>query len=454
MNTVRNRMATRALREEHGRLSERLAVAEETLRAIRCGEVDALFSADRNGELVAMVGGAESGHRVLVEAMNEGAAILSNQGLLLYCNSRLASLLHAPLEAVMGNPLSAFVDGASQAPVGALLRQGLHHACTGDVCFRDLEGAVTPVQLSLSPMRIHELPAICLVANDLTEHKRVERELRDLSAGLERRVQELHSKNEEVEAFVYVVSHDLRAPLVNLQGFARELGDSCARLRTLLKDSPQGGTERAEVDGILDEEIPGALHFIYASSAKFERLIDALLGLSRQGREVYRVAEVDMEELARNTVAVMRRLIVEAGATVEIGDLPAAQGDATALEQVFANLIGNCLKYRCPERLLKLEVGGQLEGEKVHYWVKDNGLGIPEFGKARLFQVFQRLHPDRAPGEGMGLAIAHRIVERHRGRIWAESEEGAGSVFHFSLPASPQPVSEVADPTGAMAPMG
>jgi len=121
---------------------------------------------------------------------------------------------------------------------------------------------------------------------------------------------------------------------------------------------------------------------------------------------------------------------------------------------VFANLIGNCLKYRCPERLLKLEVGGQLEGEKVHYWVKDNGLGIPEFGKARLFQVFQRLHPDRAPGEGMGLAIAHRIVERHRGRIWAESEEGAGSVFHFSLPASPQPVSEVADPTGAMAPMG
>jgi light-regulated signal transduction histidine kinase (bacteriophytochrome) len=101
---------------------------------------------------------------------------------------------------------------------------------------------------------------------------------------------------------------------------------------------------------------------------------------------------------------------------------------------VLANLVGNALKYRSPERAPRIEIGGAIEDAMTHYWVRDNGLGIPEQGMKRLFQVFQRLHPQVARGEGMGLAIAHRIVERHEGRIWAESRDQQGSTFHFMLP--------------------
>ena len=121
---------------------------------------------------------------------------------------------------------------------------------------------------------------------------------------------------------------------------------------------------------------------------------------------------------------------------MKVGYLPSVNADMTALGQVFSNLIGNSLKYRSPERPLQVEIGGQLEDGLVHYWVRDNGLGIPETSKARLFQVFQRFHPQRAQGDGMGLAIVHRIVERHGGKIWAESREGEGTTFRFSLPGN------------------
>jgi hypothetical protein len=287
------------------------------------------------------------------------------------------------------------------------------------------------------------------VARDMTPQKRLEESLAMMAADLEGRVAErtseleasvaeLQRKNREVEAFVYIVSHDLRAPLVNVQGFVRELEESCKHLRTVIQSSQNWEPCWSGVQPILDEEMGGALHFISASTAKFERLINALLGFSRQGQQVYRMVQVDVRELVASAAANFQQAITEAGAEVEVGDLPSVTGDVTALGQVFSNLIGNALKYRSPERPLKIEVGGQAKGAMVRYWVRDNGLGIPEFAKARLFRVFQRFHPQQAEGEGMGLAIAYRIVERHGGKTWAESQEGAGSTFNFSLPRTQQ----------------
>jgi PAS domain S-box-containing protein len=285
------------------------------------------------------------------------------------------------------------------------------------------------------------------VARDMTAHKRLEEARQGMAADLESRVvertgelkasvAELQGKNREIEAFVYIVSHDLRAPLVNLQGFVRELEESGKHLKAVIQACPERERCWPGVLPVLDEEIAGALHFISASATKFERLINALLNFSRQGRQVYQPARVNVWELATSAVATFQKAIVEAGAEVEMGNLPSVTADSTALGQVFSNLIGNAIKYRNPECPLRVEVGGQAEDGMVHYWVRDNGLGIPEYGKARLFQVFQRLHPDQAEGEGMGLAIAHRIVERHGGRIWAESREGEGTAIHFSLPGN------------------
>lgn len=293
-----------------------------------------------------------------------------------------------------------------------------------------------------------QLTGYVRVARDITKQKQWEESQEQRAADLEDRVAdrtrqlestvaELRRKNDEVEAFVYIVSHDLRAPLVNVQGFARELMQSCASLKSNLATCSLQAHEREAFRAILDEEISGALHYISASSAKFERLIDALLGLSRQGRQVYQMARVDVQELVAGTVATLQKMLAEAGASIRVGVLPQATADLTALGQVFSNLIANSIKYRSPLRPLEVEVGGEANGEGVRYWVRDNGLGIPESGKARLFQVFQRLHPAHASGEGMGLAIAHCIVERHGGKIWAESQEGEGTTFFFTLPEQP-----------------
>jgi hypothetical protein len=298
------------------------------------------------------------------------------------------------------------------------------------------------------------------VARDMTPQKKLEESLSMMAAELEGQVAErtieleasvaeLQRKNREVEAFVYIVSHDLRAPLVNVQGFVRELEESCKHLRTVVQSSLNWELYWSGVQPILDEEMGGALHFISASTAKFERLIDALLGFSRLGRLVYRMVRVDVRELVANATANFQQAINEAGAEVEVGPLPFVIADATALGQVFSNLIGNAIKYRSPERPLKIEVGGEAKGDMVRYWVRDNGQGIPEYAKERLFRVFQRFHPQQAEGEGMGLAIAYRIVERHGGKTWVESRQGAGSTFNFSLPITqPTATIEAQEATG------
>jgi PAS domain S-box-containing protein len=245
--------------------------------------------------------------------------------------------------------------------------------------------------------------------------------------------EELGRKNQEVESFVYIVSHDLRSPLVNLQGFSKELELSCDELRENLAPVLSKMADKARIESILCQDIPGSLRYIVASTSKFERLIDALLELSRHGRHVYRSEELNMGALVQTTLDSMRSSIDSSGAQVTVGEIPNAYGDATALGQVLANLIGNALKYLQPGRPGQIEVGGQAEDSVPHFWVRDNGAGIPESAKPRLFQVFQRFHPSLAAGEGMGLAVVKKIVERHGGTIWAEGEEGVGTTFHFTL---------------------
>jgi signal transduction histidine kinase len=266
----------------------------------------------------------------------------------------------------------------------------------------------------------------------------LEARVRTRTAELERANAELARKNEEVEAFAYIVSHDLRAPLINLQGFANELGLSCQELSEKFAALSLPPAAAEELTPIIEQNIPAALRYIRASASKFQRLIDALLSLSRTGRQEYRELEVDMAELLSATVDSLQQSIRTRSAELKVAcPLPPVVGDATALGQVFSNLISNSLNYLSQERPGLIEVGGRAENDNVHYWVKDNGVGIPSAARRRLFQVFQRFHPHLSPGEGMGLAIVKRVIERHHGQVWAESEEGVGTTFHISLPATP-----------------
>ena len=181
MNAGQHGRAKQELLRENLQLAARLAEAEEVLRAIRCGEVDAFFVKDRSGDRVLTLDHAESGHRLLVEAMNEGAAILQEGGALLYCNNRLAVMMNVPLESVIGSSLLRFVAPVDQASLESLLEKAQSEPCAAEFSLCREGRPAMPVQLALSPMRIHGLAGVGVVATDLTEHYRVQEELRSLS---------------------------------------------------------------------------------------------------------------------------------------------------------------------------------------------------------------------------------------------------------------------------------
>ena len=241
--------------------------------------------------------------------------------------------------------------------------------------------------------------------------------VRTHAAQLERRVEErtraLKDANEELESFAYSISHDLRAPLRHVDGFSRML--------------------ELEHAGSLDEDGRRLLATMRKAAARMGRLLDDLLAFSRYGRAAMSPTEIDMTTCARTVADELAR---GTPCTIVIETLPSALADAGLVRQVWANLIGNAIKYSGKRPDPRVEVTGRIDGGSAVYCVKDNGVGFDPRYADRLFKVFQRLHAeDEFPGTGAGLAIVHRIVARHGGRAWAEGRPGEGASFWFSLPS-------------------
>jgi signal transduction histidine kinase len=201
--------------------------------------------------------------------------------------------------------------------------------------------------------------------------------------------------------------------------------------------------QRERVERLIDEDIGEALHFLQTAVLRASHIIDALLRLSRVGRVEYRRQQVEVRDIVQRVIDAMQATIRDHRARVIVQALPPVWGDPTALEQIFANLIGNAINYLSPERTGVVEIGTAPAPPGVQtlriFYVKDNGLGIPAIAMPRLFNAFQRLHGNVAAGEGIGLALVRRMVERHGGRVWAESTEGVGTTFYVSLPDAAAP---------------
>jgi len=261
---------------------------------------------------------------------------------------------------------------------------------------------------------------------------------------------ELAQKTQENELFIYSVSHDLRSPLVNLQGFSKELTRACGELGGLLHNESIITPELHEkVAALTEQEIPESVHFIKSAVTRASLIIDALLRLSRAGRVEYRWQMVPVQTVVSTIRDAMRAAIKERKAELIVHPLADAWGDPVAVEQIFANLIGNAVNYLDSTRPGRIEIGmhdstppapnkdAAEDAAPAHtYFVRDNGLGIPASGLAKVFVAFQRLHASVARGEGIGLALVRRIVDRHHGEIWVESVEGIGSTFYVRLPAA------------------
>jgi signal transduction histidine kinase len=248
---------------------------------------------------------------------------------------------------------------------------------------------------------------------------------------------ELKAKNDELEQVFYVASHDLRSPLVNIDGYGKELAFSVSDLRKALSGLPLPPESLRAVTSLLDEDIPESLRFIQTSTSKMDALLTGLLRLSRLGRAALNMERLDMNALLSRIVDSTEFKIKEAGVTLDLGELPACVGDEVQVEQVFSNLLDNALKYLSPDRPGVIRITGEVSDEHCVYCVEDNGIGIDPAHQGMIFEIFHRLDPARGTGEGLGLTIVKRVLSRLGGRVWVSSEAGVGSRFFVALPAGP-----------------
>jgi signal transduction histidine kinase len=268
------------------------------------------------------------------------------------------------------------------------------------------------------------------------------REVLVLNATLEERVQErtaeLERANEEIQRFAYIVSHDLRAPLVNIMGFTSELEAGIAAVRafmgeqaTEMEADPAAQTARLAIDA----EMPEAIGFIRSSTTKMDGLINAILKLSREGVRVLNPTRIDMLKLLEAASDSVRHQLAERGGEIEvITPMPSLVSDRLALEQVFGNLLDNAVKYLDPRRPGRIVVRGRETRAGVEYEIADNGRGIAPADHARVFELFRRSGAQDRPGEGIGLSHVRALVRRLGGEITLESELGQGATFRVRLP--------------------
>lgn len=269
------------------------------------------------------------------------------------------------------------------------------------------------------------------IRTDITKRKADEEELQRVAG-------ELAEKNKELEAIVYTVSHDLRSPLVNVQGFGRQLNRACDILRAAVESATEGLVPVEKLKPPLETSIPQALRFINAGVNKMEILLAGLLRYSRLGRVALSIRPLNIDGMIAEIVAASKFQLDEVGAEIRAASLPTCLGDNVQTSQVFGNLLDNALKYRDPSRPLRVTITGAVQDGQAIYRVTDNGLGIAPEHQSKVFDIFHRLNPDATTGEGLGLTIAQRVLERQKGRIWVESQVGEGSTFFVSLPAVDQ----------------
>ncbi len=295
--------------------------------------------------------------------------------------------------------------------------------------------------------------SVFLVRRSSRARDEAEAKLRDnnlnLEAAIDERTADLREANDEIQRFAYIVSHDLRSPLVNIMGFTSELeelrSDIFRRIATLSREQsaepavPENATDTAEpvlegADKQLSEDFTEALGFIKSSIAKMDRLISAILHLTREGRREFQPVRIDTRELMDGIVSTVAHQAAEAQANIRIEELPDIVSDRLALEQIFSNLIDNALKYLKTGVPGEITVRGRTKLGFAIFEISDNGRGIDPKDHQRIFELFRRAGTQDRPGQGIGLAHVRALVRRLGGTMSVASELHQGSTFTITLP--------------------
>jgi PAS domain S-box-containing protein len=295
------------------------------------------------------------------------------------------------------------------------------------------EGEKLYAEVSTSPIRDKDgnVVRVIHVSRDITARKQADEKLRRYAA-------ELKQSIEDVLSFAYIVSHDLRAPLISIKGFTSELRYSLEAIKAVVdgRDRPMDEEERKKISDILRVDAAGALKFIESSASRMDNQINAILTLSRLGRRELKPEPINMEAVVRAILNSLAHQIEERKVKVTVGKLPEITADRISVEQIMGNLLDNAIKYLEPERDGSIEITAEQGADEYVFRVRDNGRGIAEEDIRRVFELFRRAGKQDVPGEGMGLAYVKALVRRHGGRIWCESEPGIGTTFSFTIPGT------------------
>ncbi len=296
---------------------------------------------------------------------------------------------------------------------------------------RTKDGRVFPVEISANFLEFMGRQFDCAFAHDITRRKAVEQEREGL-------LRTLAARNEELESIIYVSSHDLRSPLINIEGFAGELEAIIESIRAVLRTQPTDAGLISQMERMLEEDIPESLQFISAGVRRMSALLDGLLRLCRLGRMPLEIQHIDGQKTLALILDAMRYQIDQADMQVVLDpDVPDCMADPNLFNQIFTNLLDNAIKYRNPDRRAVVHISGYTEKDQTVYQVADNGRGIAPQHQKKVFEVFHRLEPNNGiGGEGLGLTIVKRLLFRLGGTISLDSQLGSGTTFTIRLPRS------------------
>jgi PAS domain S-box-containing protein len=381
-------------------LRRRLAETEKTLEALRSESVDALVVSRRRKRRLLQLDSSDLTYQRMIEQMSEGAATLALDGTILYCNRRFAEMLRTPLKKIPGSSIYDHVAPDLIASVKPLLAKAAKEPAREESLLRRPDDSQFPVLLSLNPLVGYEAPAVSMLAADLTlEHERR---------------QHLIAAIEELEAFNYSVSHDLRAPLRSIAGFSEAL--------------------RRGYPEVLDERGKDYLGRIEKAVRRMSGLIDAMMLLSRAALADLVREEVDLSALARSIGSELTEAQPERQVRLSVEPGMRTSADRALTEIALRCLIENAWKFTAHSPDASIEVAAVRNATPPTFCVRDNGAGFEQDYVHKIFQPFQRLHTkEEFAGTGIGLSLVQRIVQRHGGRVWARSRPGKGAAFYFTL---------------------